>query len=119
MATQQWEYCELGLVEWKAERREDELAISSYECYIRYYRATGADYHPLTTLERPVPYNPFTRALALLGEAGWELITVQHGVKTGGGAGMQREGLLWDNRVAYLKRPLMPGRAIDEPPLVV
>lgn len=86
MTTQQWEFCELGLVRWhKHEKSKGFLKgaeeVWSYDCYIRYFGPSGDIFRQLASpgIENALPYNPFFKAMALLGAAGWELVGVQHG----------------------------------------
>ena len=55
----------------------------------------------------------------MLGGAGWELVSVQHGVRGGGYDWERISSLIWTNRVAYLKRAVIPNRPVDEPQLVL
>ena len=117
MAEQQWEYCELVLGSWREDKKRKGWC---YDCYIRYYSPTGGRIlRELATLESTVPYNPFAQAMALLGAAGWELVSVQHGNTSGGPHWCGEYTLVWDNRVAYFKRPVLSGRAVDEPKLAL
>jgi len=56
-------------------------------------------------------YHPWERAIAVLGEGGWELVSVQHANSAGdmGGGGEIDQ----TNAVAYFKRPVKPGRPIN------
>jgi hypothetical protein len=116
MAEQQWEYCELGL---GVLRKDKKKKAWVYDCYIRYYSPTGQAIHrKLATLDNALPCNPFAKAMGLLGGAGWELVSVQHGNKSTGGY-LDEYALIGDNRVAYFKRPAIAGRAVDEPELTL
>ena len=125
MTDQTWEYCELGLGSW--EKKEigkgafkPKETIFVYDCYIRYYKPGGGEiFLSLAKLDAPLDYNPFSKAMGFLGANGWELVSVQHGNKYGGGGQMgwssSEYAIGWDNRVAYFKRPIVKGRAVDEP----
>jgi hypothetical protein len=123
MPEQQWEYCEIGLVEWK--KHEKGLLGGgkegwSYNCYIRYYNSSGGIYYKLADTDKLISFNPFDKALSLLGSNGWELVSVQFGNRNESGSEYHDSGYIrWDNRVAYLKRPILPGRSVDEPKLVL
>lgn len=105
MVKAQWEYCEL-------------LVSDEGECIILFcHRTLGYLKHYLPEQEDIRPY-PLASALALLGQAGWELVTLQHRtvVETDppriafvGSAGTRVR--------AYLKRPVVAGRSVDEPKL--
>jgi hypothetical protein len=122
---QQWEYCELRLYSSKSHppksRREKQQW--SYQCSLRYYTPQGEMLRVrLTTLDEPVDFHPFGRAFGLLGARGWELVSAQYGSSVGPDPetpGSVREGgyIRWDNRVALFKRPVVEGRAVDEPNL--
>lgn len=117
-----WEYCELGLVEVKEHKgvlRGGPDMRWSYDCHIRYYTVDGAVPRQLTIIDQQLPFNPFTKAMALLGAAGWELVSVQHGNAYGGTQPFASTALIGNNRVAYFKRPVVAGRAISEPELVI
>ena len=128
MEEQRWEYCELGLVEWTTKEKKSRANVfaplqkettRAYECYLRYYIPVGGEIRrSLGELGTPLQLNPFVEAMGLLGSNGWELVSVQHGNRYGGGPmpGFDN-GIMWDNRVAYFKRPIVPGRAVDEPKL--
>lgn len=123
--TQQWEYCELRLYSSKSHVTKGRHAKQrwSYECKLRYYAPQGQMIRvPLSTLEEPIDFHPFGRAIGLLGARGWELVSTQYGSAVGpdlDAPGSMREGgyIRWDNRVAFFKRPVVEGRAVDEPKL--
>ena len=54
------------------------------------------------------------RALGLLGGAGWELVSIQHGNRP---SELDSNSLVPGNIIAYLKRTVVSGRAVDEPKL--
>lgn len=116
-AEQQWEFCQLILGnamqqpggQWAAN-----IAIRYFGAQAKYVAladtGSGRTYH----------YNPWEYAFGFLGWAGWDLVTVQHGVTTvQSGLGSLAGVLKADNITAYFKRPLQEGRAIDEPGLVL
>lgn len=53
---------------------------------------------------------PWRGALAAIGRAGWELVSVQHG---GGDA------LHATDAIAYFKRPVQAGRAVNSPEITI
>jgi hypothetical protein len=122
---QQWEYCELRLYSSKSHptKGRREKRQWSYQCTLRYYSPQGEMLRvQLTTLNEPVDFHPFGRAVGLLGARGWELVSTQYGISIGpdpDAPGSMREGgyIRWDNRMAFFKRPVVEGRAVDEPKL--
>jgi hypothetical protein len=115
VADTSWEFCELGLVQWKDHGGRG----WSEHTYVRYYAPDGSDlYQQLAELDRPISFNAFSRAMGLLGAGGWELVSVQHGNCYGGEMAYNQCGLIWNNRVAYFKRPVVAGRAVNEPALL-
>ena len=113
MNSQGWEYCALILFasEFKRKRMRWQLGI-------RYF---GTDSRMLARIKgegaRDWDYNPWEVAVAQLGEGSWELVTVQH-ANTAGDMGAGGE-LSNANAIAYFKRPIEPGRAIDDPELAL
>lgn len=61
-------------------------------------------------------YRAWEKALGLLGGAGWELVSVQHGNRFNENT-WQDNGLIDGDKVAYLKRLVVSGRGVDEPQL--
>jgi hypothetical protein len=128
MATeQQWEYCQLILSSWYYDANERKWF---YNVGIRYFGAQGGYYtlaeydtvEPYKTIKKYKgwSYNPWQYAIGLLGTGGWEMVSVQHGnfernIGSGGGG----KGIVQDETVAYFKRPIQPGRRVDEPKLVL
>ncbi len=116
MDSPQWEFCQLRLV---ASAMVKDQGMR-YTLDVFYMGAAGVQAQSLSRIghpgeEGPVwTYNPFFAALGQLGAAGWELVTVQQGViapTIPSHAGDIRS----DNVVAYCKRPVAAGRAIDQP----
>ncbi len=105
-----WEYCELWLVEAEWNHKKQQW---SYDCSIRYHTVDGAAPRQLALPDQPLTINPFAKAMALLGAAGWEMVSAQHGNTANG------DIYWWKSRVAYFKRPVVAGRAITEPELVI
>ena len=133
MTEQTWEFCELRL-----ERRLDEKINKGplkgqyeyyYDCVIIYYSPSGnvvSEQLPKLLPEnklQPTKFNPYAKAMGLLGAAGWELVSVQHGNRYWAGGGQvgstEVNGLVWVNKSAYFKRPILPGRAVDKPKLEI
>lgn len=115
-ADQQWEFCQLIL----GTNMQQPNGQWAANMAIRYF-GTQARYVVLATTDTKMyHYNPWEYAFGFLGWAGWELVSVQHGF-TAVAAGLTAgSGLLKaDNISAYFKRPMLEGRAIDQPALVL
>ena len=119
MAEQNWEYCELRL---KDITQHDGSFLSlpgkgtSYDCLIRYYALDGNQIDiQLAKTGNILPYNPFTKATAFLGANGWELVSVQTGNDSR--PLLPSKMLVWTNRVAFFKRPIVDGRKVNDPEL--
>jgi hypothetical protein len=69
--------------------------------------------------DRPVVIDPFNRALGLLGAGGWELVSVQHALRSPyDDDDWELHSLIGNilrDRVAYLKRHAVEGSAVDHP----
>jgi hypothetical protein len=120
MVGQQWKYCQLWLTDSKHQVTggviKKEQHFWSYDCQIRYYFPYGDQiFHKMANLDRSLPFEPFVKAMGLLGAAGWELVSIQHRIDTTITAGWMR----WNNCVAYFKRPSLPGRAVNDPKLSI
>lgn len=116
----QWEFCQVRLVG-SALAQEQEMR---HTLDVFYLDGTGVQARALARIGHPGEegrvwaYSPFSAALGLLGAAGWELVTVQHGAiapTIPSHAGDLRA----DNIIAYLKRPVVAGRAVDQPTLIL
>jgi len=91
-----------------------------YNCSIYYYSPTGnVIKQRLATISEVKSYNPFDKSIALLGAAGWELVSVQHANMQPNYPANQSAYLSGEYIVAYFKRPVVAGRPVDEPKLVV
>jgi hypothetical protein len=116
MSETQWEYCELSVtgssVPWG--QKDHAYRGTLFFCGPEQQHRTVV----IGDLKKPVPINPFRSITAQLGERGWELVSVQHGMYEDGPGGTSQL-LRFDNRVAYFKRPVRAGRAVDQPPLVI
>lgn len=93
----------------------------SYNCSVRYFAsATETIEHQFTRLGSPVAFFPLTAAIRLLGEGGWELVSVQHATyqkpldPKNPAKGWWVSGFI-GQAMAYFKRPMLPERAITEP----
>ena len=124
MSVQQWEYCELGLGDFK--KHGGGLFGGkerwSYDCWLVFCGPDGqTHHHKLADKEgEPLDFDPWRKALAFLGGAGWELMSVQLGNLAFSLGGILRTDyvwntLSWSNKIAYLKRPVIAERAVDEP----
>ena len=97
MAGEKWEYCELSLV--------------GSNALIIYYTAAAKMIHYEVYGDSPKSKTDYTfgKAAALLGEAGWEMVSVQFkDYENAGGA--LRAGA----KTAFFKRRAMEGRPINE-----
>ena len=133
MTEQKWEFCELRLFSLQQIKINKGPLKGQYEsyynCVVVYYSPSGdavskqlPELLPENQI-RPTKFNPFSKAMGLLGAAGWELVSVQHGNRYSHGGGqvstVEENGLVWTNKSAYFKRPILPGRAVDGPKLVI
>ena len=128
MTDDKWEYCILNLLDHKALSKKKGLLSTEtvgygYNCTVVYVDASGISMlQRLSDLETPSEFNPFVRAMGLLGGFGWELVSVQYGNLAFSFGGFSKEEYRWDtlsqgNRVAYFKRRVLSGRAVNEPKL--
>jgi hypothetical protein len=107
-----WEYCELWLDGVAAHDSAGTGQVSySYECYIIFSgHDGGGKTQVVSELGKVLSFHPWRRAMGLLGGAGWELVTVQHG---------SPGNLRNQNKVAFFKRRVVAGRKVDEPKFVI
>lgn len=122
--TPKWESCELALTGRKKHTVTKGIIFTSeetawsYECYIRYFSSTGqVIFRWLAKIDQTLGYNPFNRAMGLPGGYGWELVSVQLGNDPRIDEDQTNEALILYNRVAFFKRPVVAGRAVDQPAL--
>lgn len=135
--TQQWEYCALvrqypAASDTPTVNTEDELTaivqeiINQYDCFVTYFTVDdpGARVVELSLHQDPPgTADPFAKAMALLGAAEWELVSMLDGEPRPavfhfpGGRQLRQD--LPRNRTACFKRPVQEGRAVDEPPLTL
>lgn len=107
---QQWEFCRLDYG-----GSQEERGGYKYNLGIVYFYQ-GEKYRQLASTEKGgkvFTYQPFFAAMGYLGTFDWELISVQHSTELHG------TEIKLNRAVAYFKRPIMPGRRIDQPPLVL
>jgi hypothetical protein len=113
MADLQWEYCRVQL---DSGMYSQKPAVGRYPYFVRifidYY---GADVPPTATfgedtdqIERPSKL--WGRVVGQMGLANWEMINVYPG---------SNKDLSLVNVMAYFKRPVQPGRRVDEPKIVL
>lgn len=130
MSEERWEYCVLNLFGRKTITKSkgmfsSETVGDGYSCAIVYVDTEGNDIvQQLGNLEVPSAFNPFVRAMGMLGGMGWELVSVQYGNLEFSLGGFSKEEYRWDtlshnNRVAYFKRRAVSGRAVNEPKLTL
>jgi|SRR5579884_319238 len=115
----QWEYCRVSAMEHEGATREE----ISFDCQVEYFAAADKTIeHQFTRLGIPVPFNTLTEVIRLLGERGWEMVSVQHLTyqrpldPENPLANWWMSGIMGE-AMAYFKRPVRFGRAIDEPRL--
>lgn len=115
-ADQRWEFCQLIL----GNNMQQPNGQWAANIAIRYF-GTQARYVVLSTTDtKTYHYNPWEYAFGFLGWAGWELVTVQHGITTVTSGITSLAGVLKaDNISAYFKRPMQEGRVVDQPTLVL
>jgi hypothetical protein len=114
----QWEYC--ALVSHAVERVAEQ---PGWLCRVSYFTPHGVETRQLREPHALEPTDAFERAMAQLGAGGWELVSLQHElVRTNATvASEQFLGTVHTGYafgafgVAYFKRPVEPGRAIDQP----
>lgn len=128
MVDQNWEYCTLALFERNAVRAgrtedaETDDVLWGYDAVVTYMGERIVE-RRLAHLHEPREVNPFEATVGRLGARGWELVSVQHGVIPGTspltsvGVPSVSGHIMWGSIVAYFKRPVVEGRAVDEPPL--
>jgi len=108
MSEHQWEFCELSLFGgWWKQREKGWIC----NLWVQYYGQDRAPSYHLAEAEgknmKIWGYDPFAKAMGLLGVAGWELVSLESE------PGASDSG----KRVAVFKRPVQSGRAVDEPKL--
>lgn len=131
-----WEYCQLSLTGME----RDEGGGWRYFCTLQYLTPDGARTVELADGKTVLAENPFRLAMARLGAAGWELVTIEadftatgsptarvSGSVRGNLRGFEAKGVGadvhvelalrhdWTRRFAFFKRPTLDGRRIDEP----
>lgn len=116
MVEVQWEYCSVTVAE-----NEGKAPNMSFNCYVRYFASAYETIeHQFTKLGSPISFFPLTAAIRLLGEGGWELVSVQHATYQRPLDPKNASKGWWisdftGQAIAYFKRPMLPGRAINEP----
>jgi hypothetical protein len=118
----EWEFC--ALVSHAVERIEDQ---PGWLCRVSYFTREGVVTRQLREPHALEPTDAFERAMAQLGTGGWELVSLDHELVRINAA-VDSERLLATVHtgygfapfgVAYFKRRVEPGRAIDEPAIVI
>jgi hypothetical protein len=108
MATQQWEYCEVCLAGY--EERKQKVY---YTLIVHFYAPNQVLRHQLADVKGlPFAANPYFQAIQLLGMAGWEMVSSQ--VASAGDGFQSFAGFRWEQRYVMFKRPVEPGRALDD-----
>ena len=113
MDVQQWEFCRLEYGGW-----EEKHGQYKYELVVRYlyYGESGRQLASMDRDGKVMSYDPFYTAIGYLGSYGWELINVQHGLHN---PYTYLSNINWSSIAAYFRRPIQPGRRIDEPTLIL
>lgn len=127
-----WEYCEL-FCDLEAIRNEyiDYMGVTkekytyAINCFISYFNGGDNSYLELNNKNNIVEddYCGFDDAMRALGEAGWELVNIQHGHEniyafSGSDSynyseSKRNNNILYYNKIAYFKRPKIEGREFD------
>lgn len=106
----QWEYCQLI-----ADGRRDADGKAYYDVDLHFLGPQGRSRR---IAERDGPAanawssNPWKQCIGLLGLGGWEMVSIQHGDYAGR---LDGSTIAWNTVVAYFRRPVEPGRPIDDP----
>ena len=119
MTEQKWEYCSLHL----------QKDVKRLQCWVEYCSATrGSIITVLAKTAADVSLDLYARVMAQLGAIGWELVNVQHGnlvVYTVSGTYVDTliesslDTLSVSNKIAYFKRQVQAGRAVNEPKISI
>jgi hypothetical protein len=108
---QQWELCELRNGQW-VQAKGGWL----FDVAINYFAPTGDKHYVLAASAgkgaKAFAYDPYRRAISLLLAANWEPVSMTHPTR------WNADTFNWNITVALFKRPVEPGRAVDEPKLV-
>jgi hypothetical protein len=114
---QKWEYCRLYL--WGMTNS----AGKGYSCNlnITYLSSNGVTGERLGEIDKQFfPLNPFEKALGGLGAMGWELVSIDYGLTNSLNGGINIGfNVNTNNAIAFFKRPVESGRAVDEPKLKI
>ncbi|MGE5071986.1 MAG: hypothetical protein ACM3MF_01045 [Anaerolineae bacterium] len=108
---QQWEFCELNVGGAKDVKGKGAF----YDVWVYFMSPDKQCTDILAKIDgkeaRAFGYNPFRRAMALLGAAGWEMISYQTASGgTDGGTGH----INWGEKIAVFKRRVVAGRVVDD-----
>jgi len=114
MNEQQWEFCYLRLysyeeIKGKGRKYDLDIYCMNAETEINNILSEKESKNAKVWI-----YNPFRRAIGLLGSSGWELVSVQHAEFSATSSWLNDR-----NIAAYFKRPVKQGRRVDEPKLVL
>jgi hypothetical protein len=108
---QQWEYCELNV----GGARDAKGKGAFYEVWVYFMSPEKQCTDTLAQVDgkeaKIFSYNPFRRAVALLGAAGWEMVSSQ---TASGGSDVRGGTMNWGEKIAVFKRPVVAGRAVDD-----
>ena len=114
----QWEYCALV-----SHASVDHERQAGWTCRVSYFTSDGVITRLVKDPHTLEPTDSFERAMAELGAGGWELVSLQHQLVSEHLripheqylASVQVGYSFSPFGVAYFKRAIEPGRAIDEP----
>jgi hypothetical protein len=113
-----WEFCQLFL-----DGRWEHKLQWYYDLTISYIGDSGVVDEVLASTDprnsRPFPENPWNIAMGKLGALGWELVAVQHSDRAVRSTQAQEFGISNSWAIAYFKRKVRSGRAVNEPKLVL
>ena len=102
-----WEYCRLYCQDSYYNVHEHTYA---YSVKIWFMSSHGdVIEREISTTEQMFAFDPWLKAIGLLGGCGWELVTVKIGSTSN-----HHDSLLLDNQIAYFKRPVVSNRPIDD-----
>ena len=102
-----WEYCRLYCQDsyYNVHERTNAYAVKIW------FMSSYGDVNKLeiNTSEQSIAFDPWLKAIGLPGGSGWVLVTIKIGSTSN-----RHDALLLDDQIAYTKRPVIPGRPIDD-----
>jgi len=107
----QWEYCDLVIDNALSNRKG-----WRYDVWVRYFGPGGSRFVSIASCSEGLgarsgvwSRNPWDEALCLLGSAGWEMVSNQLAFSNA-----TETDLAWWKRWCTFKRPVVPGRPVDD-----